>query len=195
MLCHHCRTEIDEGFQFCPKCGLRLRTVNQFFGRLKGRHSLYRSLALALALLAAGLIALAVRHNRMSRLKPGRRDGLTYVAWLAHERPSVSSLQRAIGKPIRSAQVSEGRTITWFRIGDGLAGVESGGEIFHFRPDKPAWREQVPASYRRQSEPVSIADEWVTNYDGPGDLGLTSLASERRPSAVTEFIVWKRTAY
>ena len=194
MLCHHCHIEIEEGFQFCPKCGLRLKTISRFFGGLEARRSLYWGLALAVALFAAGLIVFAVRQNQMSKLKQGKRDGFTYVAWLAHERPSVPTLQSAIGKPIRSVQISNGRAVTWYRISDGFLGVEGAGEIFHFRPDKPVPQNAVVSSYQRQSDPVSIAGEWLTNYDGPNDLGLTVLASEKQPYAVTEFIVWKRSA-
>jgi len=107
--------------------------------------------------------------------------------------PSVSTLQSAMGRPTRSIQVSNGRSITWFRIKDGFLGMESAGGIFHFRPDKPL--PQTPLlDYQRQSDPVSIAGESLTTYDGPNDLGLTALASEKQPSAVTEFIVWKRSA-
>lgn len=192
MLCHHCHSEIEEGFQFCPKCGLRLKTVGQFLRGPEGKRAIHWGVAAAVTLFTAGLIVVLVRQNQMSKLRQGERDGLTYVAWLANKMPSVSTLQSAIGRPTRSIQVSNGRSITWFRIKDGFLGIESTGGIFHFRPDKP-FSQTVLSNYQRQSDPVSIAGESLTTYDGPNDLGLTALASEKQPSAVTEFIVWKRS--
>jgi hypothetical protein len=71
--------------------------------------------------------------------------------------------------------------------------MESAGGIFHFRPDQPL-PQTVLSNYQRQSDSVSIAGESLTAYDGPNDLSLTALASEKQSSAVTEFIVWKRSA-
>ena len=193
MLCHHCHSQIEEGFQFCPKCGLRQKTVSQFLRELKGRRAIHWGVVVAVILFAAGLIVFAVRQSQLSKLRQGKRDGLTYVAWLAGELPSDSTLQSAIGRPMRSIQVSNGRFITWFRIRDGFLGMESAGGIFHFRPDKPL-PQTVLSNYQRQSDPVSFAGESLTAYDGPNDLGLTALASEKQPSAVTELIVWKRSA-
>ena len=192
MLCHHCHSEIEEGFQFCPKCGLRQKTFSQFLRELKGRRAIHWGVVAAVTLFTACLIVFLVRQNQMSKLRQGERDGLTYVAWLANKMLSVSTLQSAIGRPTRSIQVSNGRSITWFRIKDGFLGMESAGGIFHFRPDKPLPQTAL-LDYQRQSDPVSIAGESLTTYDGPNDLGLTALASEKQPSAVTEFIVWKRS--
>jgi zinc ribbon protein len=193
MFCHHCHSEIEEGFQFCPKCGLRLKTVSQFVRELKGRSAVYWGILVALTLCAGGLIMFAVRQNQLSKLRQGKRDGLAYVVWLAGELPSASTLQLAIGRPMRSIEVSSGRSIIWFRIRDGYLGMESAGGIFHFRPDKPL-PQTVLSNYQRQSDPVSIVGESLTAYDGPNDLSLTALASEKQSSAVTEFIVWKRSA-
>src|SRR5262245_28566771 len=193
MLCRHCHNQIEEGFQFCPKCGLRLKTFDQFLRGSEGRRAIRWAVALALALFGGALILFAVRQNRISNLKQRERNGLAYVAWLASEKPSGSMLELAIGKPLRSSQVSSGRSITWFRIRDGFLGMEnsSGNSsgIFHFRPDNllsPA----VPSGYQQQSEAVLVAGEWVTTYTGPNDLSLAALASEKRSSTVTELVVW-----
>ena len=193
MLCHHCHKEIEQGFQFCPKCGLRQKTISQFVRELKGRRAVYCWVLAVLTLCAGGLTVFAVRQNQLSKLRQGKRDGLGYVVWLAAELPSASTLQLAIGKPMRSIEVSSGRSITWFRIKDGFLGMESAGGIFHYRPDKPL-PQTVLSNYQCQGDPVSIAGESLTAYDGPNDLSLTALANEKQSSAVTEFIVWKRSA-
>jgi|GEM_PF-4407069 len=193
MFCHHCHTEIEVGFQFCPKCGLRLETVSLFFSRPEGRRAIGWGAAVAVILFGAGLIILALRQGQISNLKQGKRDALAYVECLASEQPSVSTLELAIGKPLRSIQVSNGRSITWFRIRDGFLGMESASGIFHFRPDKPL-SQDVLSSYQRRSDAASVAGELLMTYDGPNDLGLTALASEKRPSAITEFIVWRQSA-
>ena len=193
MLCRHCHNQIEEGFQFCPKCGLRLKTVSQFLKGSEGRRAIRWGVALAVMLFGGGLILFAVRQNQISKLRQRERDGLAYVAWLASEIPSASILELAIGKPLRSSQVSSGRSITWFRIRDGFLGMENSSGIFHFRPDK-LWSSVVPSGYQQQSEPVLVAGELVTTYSGSNDLSLTALASDKRPSTVTEFIVWKLTS-
>ena len=192
MLCRQCHNQIEEGFQFCPKCGLRLKTVSEFLKAAEGRRAIRWGVAVAATLFAGVLILFAVRQNQISKLRQRERDGLAYVAWLASEMPSASILELAIGKPLRSSQVSSGRSITWFQIRDGFLGMESSG-IFHFRPDK-LLSPVVPSGYQQQSEPVLVAGELVTTYSGPNGLGLTALASDKRPSTVTEFIVWKQTA-
>jgi hypothetical protein len=191
MFCHHCHAEIEEGFQFCPKCGSHLQTVGRFFSGPEGRRSIRWAAAVAVILFGSGLIVFALRQNQISNLKPGKRDALAYAAWLASEQPSVSTLEVAIGKPIRSIRVSNGRVISWFRMRDGFLGMESVRGIFHFRTDKPLSRDDL-SKYRQQSDAVLVGGEWLTTYDGP-DLGLTTLASEKRPSEVTELIVWKQS--
>lgn len=195
MLCHHCHAETEEGFAFCPKCGLRLKGARRFFRLAEGQRSLFRGVALALALFAAGLVVLVVRQKEMSKLKQGKRDGLAYVASLAQQAPAVSALQKAIGKPIRISQVSSGRSVAWFRISGGFLGVENAGGFFHLRPDQPVSQDAVLLNYERRTDPVLVAGEWITNYDGPSDLGLTTLANEKRPSALTELIVWRRRSH
>src|SRR6185436_16681349 len=89
MFCHHCNTDIEVGFQFCPKCGLRLETVSLFFSRPEGRRAIGWGAAAAVILFGAGLIILALRQGQISNLKQGKRNALAYVEWLASEQPSV----------------------------------------------------------------------------------------------------------
>lgn len=193
MLCHHCHSEIEEGFQFCPKCGLRLKTASRFLMGSEGRRAIRWGGGVAVIFCGVALIVSAVRQQQISRLKQGKRDGVAYVTWLAGKQPGASTLKLAIGKPIRSLEVANGRSIAWYRVTDGFLGMESAGGIFHFRSDKPLPQE-VLSSHRRQSDTVLVVGELVTTYDGPDDLGLTTLASEKRPSEVTELIVWKQSA-
>ena len=193
MFCRHCHTEIEEGFQFCPKCGLRLKTVAESFRGSAGKRATRWVAAVAVTFFGVGLVAFAVRQNRLSNLKQGARDGLAYTLWLAGEAPSESTLEVVIGKPFRSIKVSNGRSITWFRIRDGFLGLESTGGIFHFRPDK-ALSHDVLSSYQKKSEPVFVAGEMLTTYDCPNDLGLTAVASGNRASALSEIVVWRQSA-
>ncbi|MCI0417844.1 MAG: zinc ribbon domain-containing protein [Acidobacteria bacterium] len=193
MLCQRCKAELEEGFQFCSKCGAPHGATDRFFRGVQNRRSLYLGITLAVALFAGGLTFLAARQNQIASLKQGRRDGLTYAAWLAQESPSLSTLQAALGKAFRDSQVAAGRSIAWFKISDGFLGVESPGGFIHFRPNKPALHNTVLSRYQRRGDPVTVAGGVVTNYEGPNDLALTALASEKQPAVVNEFIVWKRS--
>ncbi|MEW5975745.1 MAG: hypothetical protein AB1898_08060 [Acidobacteriota bacterium] len=184
MECGGCKREIEPTCRYCPTCGRRYRTGKVSRGlRTAG-------LFLSVAVLVTWFAGILYRQYRLSTLKRGSRGGVAYVFWLAGRSPNKDLLEQVLGMPARQQVLSAGRTITWFRLSDGLLGFDPGGPFLHFRPTSPLPL-QMLSSYRSHTEVVRKGPEWPLVFEGTDGLRFLVLTSQTHPEAAKELILWR----
>jgi hypothetical protein len=193
MRCIRCQYEVEEDFQFCPKCGSRRRRSDgepkpSWLGNQKSN---FVGITLALILFAGGLTYYGIRQHHLAGFKQGKRSGLEFAEWLATQKSSAEKLQRVLGRP-RTTDMAQGRSIRWFQINDGILGVESVGGAIHFRPARPVPAANVPSHFRAAHELAAFNGEVVTSYEGPANLALIAIRPEKKADSVSEFILWRK---
>src|SRR5439155_24598979 len=149
MHCDRCRSEAEADFEFCPKCGAprrlfvdSLASPKRFWGF---RHPLRVGFVLILILSIPAILFLS--RPDLKSLRQGHRAGLDYAEWIALHKVPMKTLGKVLGAPLRTTLLSANRKIQWFKIADGLLGIESPSQIIHFRPSSPRSLNDLPARY------------------------------------------------